>query len=225
MEVLAEMRYEKIHILNGQSMYDFYKKSNFLKEEKMIPFNEAMCYGDASRDLFSDEFIAVRSQVHGVTVEQYKDITLKPLHPLLNNNFTDIALWFDGDMFCQINILTILAWLDQLNHPNPIELHIVGEEFVLLESYTLTAKGYYALYEQVLMDKTMPENISPPLLKKGVELYLNYLNPDGELMMYIKKHKNIPDKELMFKLLEEFTEYGLGDTQYMKLIKSHRNKD
>lgn len=225
MEELTEMRYEKIHILNGQSMYDFYKKTNFLKQEKMIPFNEAMCYGDVSKKLFSDEFIEIRSTVHRVTVEEYKEITLKPLHPLLNNEFTNIALWFDADMFCQINILTLLAWLDQLNHTKPIELHIVGDEFGVLETLTLTSTGYYTLYEQVLIDKTMPENISPTLLKKGIELYLNYLNPNGELMMYIKKHKNIPDKELMVKLLEEFTKYGLGDTQYMELIKSHRNND
>lgn len=212
----------KLNLLNGQSMYGHYKKTNFLKQERMIPFNEAMCTGRTSSDLFSDEFIAIRAKAHQVTAEQYNEITLKPLHPLLTNDFTHIALWFDADMFCQINLLTILAWLDQSNHTNLIEIHIVDEEFVPVESFKLQAKGYYALYKQVLIAKTMPTSISLAPLKKGVELYFYYLNKDSELMMYIEKYKDTPETELLSKLLKNFTEYGLGDTQYMQLIKNSR---
>lgn len=217
-----EMNNGVLHILNGQSMYNYYKKTSFLKQEKMIPFNEAMCYGRVSSDLFSDEFVAIRANVHHVTEEEYKEITLKPLQPLIKGDFTQIELWFDADMFCQLNILTILAWLDQINYKNPIKLHIVGEEFAVLESFTLTAKGFNVLYQQVLIDKIMPTNIGPAPLKKGVALYLTYLNKDSELMMYIEKHKNVAETELMYKLLNEFTEYGLGDIQYMDLIKNSR---
>ncbi|WP_342429902.1 hypothetical protein [Neobacillus sp. FSL H8-0543] len=213
-----------LHILNGQAMYDYYRETHFLEGEMMTPFNEAMCYGNTSNDLFSDEFIELRAKVHHVTPVQYIEHTLKPLQPLLSKNFTHISLWFDADMFCQINLLTLLAWLDRTNHNHPLDLHLVGDKFNLLESFTLEAKGYDALFKQVVIDKTMPSDIYPAILKQGVALYLNYLNEDSDLMRYIQKHQNLTEKELMLALLETYTHLGLGDTQYMEIIKDYRKK-
>lgn len=123
---------------------------------------------------------------------------------------------------CQINILTILAWLDKAEHMDAIELNIVDNQFEPMSQYTLKAKGYYDIYKQVLIDKTMPENIDPEPLKKGIGLYLNYLRKDSDLMQYIRKHRDIPEEELMLALLEKFKDYGLGDTQYFEIIKSQR---
>ncbi len=213
-----------LHILNGQAMYNFFIKTNFLKQELMVPFNEAMCYGNTCNDLFSNEFTEIRAKVHHVTPVQYTEITLKPLQPLFSEKFTHIALWFDADMFCQINILTILAWLDQAEHTDAIDLYIVDDQFEPVGHFTLKTKGYYAIYKQVLIDKAMPKNIYPGPLKKGVELYLNYLNKDSDLMLYIQKHQDVPEEELMLALLKKFKDYGLGDTQYLEIIISHRQK-
>jgi hypothetical protein len=213
-----------LHILNGQYMYNYFKETHFLEQELMVPFNEAMCYGNVCNDLFSNEFIEIRAKVHHVTPEQYSEITLKPLAPLFSGKFTHIALWFDADMFCQINLLVILAWLDQKNHQDSIDIYIVGQRFEPVSHFTLNAKGYYSLYNQVLIHKTMPENIVPNQLKKGVKLYLNYLNEDSDLMMYIQKHQNVPENELVYALLKKFIDYGLGDTQYIEIIKSQRQK-
>ena len=45
-----------LNILNGQAMYNYFKKTDFLEHEIMIPFNEAMCFGDISGELFSQKF-------------------------------------------------------------------------------------------------------------------------------------------------------------------------
>ncbi|MFC4799683.1 hypothetical protein ACFPA1_09965 [Neobacillus sp. GCM10023253] len=216
------IRKRTIHILNGLAMYNFYKKTNFLEQELMVPFNEAMCYGNTSPNLFSKEFIQIRAKVHHVTPKQYTEHTLTPLQPLFCGKFTHISLWFDADMFCQINILTILAWLDKAEHIDAIDLYIVDDQFEPVSQYTLKAKGYYDIYKQVLIDKTMSENINPEPLKKGIGLYLNYLRKDSDLMQYIRKHRDIPEEELMLTLLEKFKDYGLGDTQYFEIIKSQR---
>ena len=71
-----------LHILNGMAMYNFFKKTQFLESELMIPFNEAMCYGNTCDDLFSDEFTEIRAKVHHVIPAQYAEITLNPLQPL-----------------------------------------------------------------------------------------------------------------------------------------------
>jgi len=61
-------------------------------------------------------------------------------------------------------------------------------------------------------------------LKKGVELYLNYLNPDSDLMLFIQKHRDVRENELLYLLLNEFKDYGLGDLQYSEIIKSYLQK-
>ena len=213
-----------LHLLNGQSMYDFFKSTDFLGEELMIPFNEAMCYGDTCSEIFSASFTQLRAKVHHVSSEQYIERTLKPLKPLLYGNFTGISLWFDADMFCQINILTILAWLDQTDYKGAIELHIVGDKFEPKDCFILKAEGYYTMYKKVLIQKEMPKYVFPEPLKNGIELYLNYLQKDSDLIRFIKKHQDISEEELMTKLMVEFQHYGLGDTQYLEIIKSYHGK-
>jgi hypothetical protein len=213
-----------LHILNGQAMYDVFKRTNFLQGEMMIPFNEAMCFGETSEELFTPEFIEKRAKVHHVTPEQYTEITLNPLKPFLSKGFTHLELWFDEDMFCQINILTILAWLDKNGHSKPIDLHIVGDKFESIKKYTLMAAGYYGLYKKVMLHKTLPESIHLVPLRKGVELYLTYLHEDSNLIMYIKKYQNLTEKELVYALIENFKEYGLGDVQYLEIIRKQRSK-
>jgi hypothetical protein len=217
------IRKHTLHILNGQAMFDYFKKTHFLEDEMMVPFNEAMCIGSISDDLFTQEFVEKRAMVHDVTTEKYTEITLKPLDPLFRKDFTHIEMWFEADMFCQINILTILAWLDQQGHKNPINLHIVGDMFEPMERYSLMAEGYDAIFKQVLIHKTMPQSIHPESLKRGIELYSAFLSKESNLMLYIKEHENLSEKELVYALIENFKEYGLGDIQYLKLIRNVRN--
>jgi hypothetical protein len=217
------IREHTLHILNGQAMFDYFKKTHFLIDEIMVPFNEAMCFGCVSDELFTQDFVEKRASVHHVTTEQYTEITLNPLEPLFSKDFTHIELWFDEDMFCQINILTILAWLDKNGHSKPIDLHIVGDKFEPIESYTLLAIGYYELFKQVMIHKTFPDSINLAPLKKGVELYLSYLQEDSDLMTYIKNHQNMSEKELVYYLLVNFKRFGLGDVQYLEIIRAQRS--
>ncbi|NEU31666.1 AraC family transcriptional regulator [bacterium LRH843] len=213
-----------LHILNGMEMYKYFKKNHFLEHELMIPFNEAMCYGNTCDDLFSDEFTEIRANVHHVTTQQYTEITLNPLQPLFYEDFNRIELWFDNDMFCQMNLLTILAWLDRKDYQGAIDLHIVADNFQSVGYFTLQPKGYFALYKRVLIHKKIPQDVHPSPLKKGIELYLNYLNKDSDLMLFIQKHQDVPAKELVHVLIGNFQDLGLGDTQYLEIIKSNRNK-
>jgi hypothetical protein len=73
-----------------------------------------------------------------------------------------------------------------------------------------------------MINKVSPANVELSPLKKGVELYLNYMKQDSDLMLYIHGRQNMPENELLDLLLQTFIEYGLGDTQYAELI--HRNR-
>jgi hypothetical protein len=213
-----------VHILNGTEMYKHFKETQFLEPERMVPFNEAMCYGETCDDLFSDEFIEMRAGVHQVSPAQYAEITMNQLQPFFKENFDRIELWFDEDMFCQMNLLTILAWLDQTEYKGSIELHLVDDHFRPLRSHILEAKGYAQLYKQVMIYKTTPTEVEPISLYKGIHLYLNYLKEDSDLMVYIHKHGDLPAKELVSLLIRNFREYGLGDTQYFEMIRIVRGQ-
>ncbi|KPL60964.1 hypothetical protein [Rossellomorea vietnamensis] len=213
---------QTIHILNGTEMYKHFKETGFLKTEEMIPFNEAMCYGETCEDIFSEEFIGMRARVHHVTPDQYADITLKPLQPLFKGTVEHVSLWFDEDMFCQMNVLTNLAWLEQREYKGTIDLHLVDEQYKPVNEYSLGARGYAALYEQVMIHHERPEAIELKPLNRGIALYLEYLKKDSELILYIQKHRAVPAEKLVLLLFENFREYGLGDTQYFDMIEDCR---
>ncbi|WP_175640647.1 AraC family transcriptional regulator [Metabacillus schmidteae] len=215
------MKTNTLNIVNGQVMYNFFKEKGFLKGENIISFNEAMCYGKTSSSIFSAEFVETRSKVHNVSLDQYKNITIKALQPLLSKNFDKLVLWFDEDMFCQINILTILAWLDQIDYQISVTLVLVDDEFNPIDKQIIHPKGYKGIYKQVLIQKQIPDRTLPHSLQKGIQLYVKYLDYDSDLMMYIHKHGELPEEELLLLLLANFKEYGLGDTQYIELIRAN----
>lgn len=93
----------------------------------------------------------------------------------------------------------------------------------LLKKQTLHPKGYKEIYNQVLIEKQTPGTILPHSLQRGIQLYLQYLNPASELMMYIHEHRDLPEEELVVLLLNKFNEYGLGDAQYIELIRANRS--
>ena len=209
-----------INILNGQSMYDYFEKHKLTEYGQFAPFNEAMCVGNAVEDIFSLEFISCRCAAHHVTLEQYKQVTLEPLQKLFNNNAKCIALWFGDDMFCQINFLTILAYLDEINFSGKTFFNLVRDNAVEIEIFEIDIKGYKKLYNQVIIYRELPNVVLMPVLYNGIILYLEYLHEENEISSYIKNHLNLSEEELIERLFKTFPQYGLGDTQYMDLIRN-----
>jgi hypothetical protein len=183
-----------------------------------------MCVGEASTDIFSSHFIKCRCVAHNVTIEQYNQITLKPLQIFFENQFTHVLLWFDADMFCQINLITILAYLDQINYRSNITFNLVDREFKVVDRFEFAVQGYHEIYKQVIIDRHMPDNIKLSIMKNGISLYLEYLKEENQIISYIKQHEGLQNNILVIDLLKTFPEYGLGDTQYMQLIEVYRNQ-
>lgn len=209
---------QTIHILNGQEMYNHFTNIQLLEREAMLPFNEAMCDGETCSDIFSEQFVRLRANVHEVTTAEYENITMKPLERLWHRQFSRVVLWFDSDMFCQINLLTVLAWLDQVHYAGDAQLHLVDAHFQVIDKFSLNVKGYKALYDEVLINQKPPQHIEPAPLRNGVKLYLKYTEPESDLMSYIAQQQDISKQQLIEYLLKNFKHYGLGDIQYAKLI-------
>jgi hypothetical protein len=207
-----------LNILNGQAMQDYFKKNKLDKNGIYEPFNEAMCVGQVTTDIFSNEFKKYRCEAHKVTIEQYHDLVIIPLQQLFKNEFSQLVLWFDDDMFCQINLLTLLAYMDQINYRKKVTFNLVDRVFQVVDHFELEVQGYYEIYKQVMIKRCIPGDINLTLMKNGVKFYLEYLKEENEITKYIKEHAEVQREVLVIQLLETFLQYGLGDTQYIQLI-------
>lgn len=103
------------HLFNGQHLYDLFKATLSLNYSKEAPFNEAICVHPTSPNIFDNEFIQVRARGHQTEAQLYKKKVVLPLSDLESDKIEKIYLWFGEDLFCQINVLTVLAYLEQVD--------------------------------------------------------------------------------------------------------------
>ena len=190
------------------------RKKGAARRGRLVSFNEAMCAGEVTENIFSAAFIEKRCKAHKAAVPEYNEKIIGLLDALTDVGISKIVLWFDFDMFCQINLLTVLAYLDQIFFSGDIVLKLVNTNFEKEKEYQINIHGYYELYKSVMIQKSMPANIIIPELEKGVRLYLNYIKPNNEIIQYIKEHRDVQPADLT----GVFPQYGLGDIQYNELI-------
>lgn len=134
-----------LHVLNGFHMLKRFKDNNLIKENQTyVPFNEAMCWGEADTKIFSDSFIEKRVKSLKTTEVEYRRIVLESLKPLFKEKFDSIVLWFGDDMFCQINLITILAYLEQSGYKGDVLFCMVLERIddILPDAFKIDVEGY-----------------------------------------------------------------------------------
>ncbi|MFC4808088.1 helix-turn-helix transcriptional regulator [Paenibacillus sp. GCM10023250] len=207
-----------LNILNGQMMYEQFQRHQLMEKSDYVPFNEAMCSHETTAPIFSEEFIRLRASGHQVPLEEYRKITVAPLKPLFENRYKCIVLWFGDDMFCQINLLTVLAYLEQRGYDGKVYFHMVKESTYDVEETEIRLEGYSDIYRQVLLHHRFPETPLMPVMYQGIRLFLEYVKEDNEITAFIKKHVGKPREELLQRLFHLFPHYGLGDLQYIRLI-------
>ncbi|NOU67508.1 helix-turn-helix domain-containing protein [Paenibacillus sp. LMG 31461] len=209
-----------LNILNGQMMYEEFHNHQLMEKSDYVPFNEAMCSNETTYPIFSDEFNKIRASGHQVTLHDYERITLTPLKPLMEKQYQCMVLWFGDDMFCQMNMLTLLAHLEQEGYEGKVYFHMVKELTYDVEETDILLGGYKEIYEQVLIHHRLPEANLMPVMYQGISLYLEYLKDDNEITAFIRKNLGKPQDELLQQLFRLFPHYGLGDLQYIKMIKA-----
>ncbi|MBU5593347.1 AraC family transcriptional regulator [Clostridium sp. MSJ-4] len=225
-EQVSEKTEAKIlHILNGNCMMQDFEKNGRINEKfTYIPFNEAMCWGQADEEIFSTSFIEKRVKSLNTTMEDYKRIVLTPLEPLFKDKFHIIVLWFGDDMFCQINMLTVLAFLDQCNFDGDVLFCMALEstDEMLSDAYEISVENSLEKYKSIVCNNKMPSQKLLPVMYQAVSLYLNYRSKTSEINRYIMQNINKETDKLIVDLLKTFPQYGLGDLQYEMLINQLR---
>ena len=208
-----------LNITNGDAFNRYYL-SKF--DGEAIPFREAMMDGEGSPEIFSSNFISLRSSSLGISEEEYRANMLVP-DALMNNKYDEIALWFGKDTFCQMNLLTLLAYLEQIAYGGKVILNYIDDEtFEVVEADINIELGFYNdIYEKIILGKQRADNLGV-LSRKAIDLYFDYHSKNGVLSKIVSENLNREENELIALLLESSREYGLSDIQAKKIIE--RNK-
>lgn len=108
------MKSKTLHITNGDSTTNYLKKLNIQGE--FITWREMLCEGKTTIDVGSERFWKNRflylKSSYKVTKQKFINYTLKEYRNLCNKKQLDeIVLWFENDLFCQINMIAVISWL------------------------------------------------------------------------------------------------------------------
>jgi len=207
-----------LNILNGQVMYEEFKTKKLMGNSDYAPFNEAMCVNAATKQVFDNEFIKTRAAGHQETVENYIKKVIRPLDNLFTKDYKCIVLWFGEDMFCQMNLLTLLAYLEQSQYKGKVFLNSFREDEFIVNQMELKLGIYHSVYNEVLINHTKPSNELVPVLYQAIDLFLEMQSENNAVTKYILKNKHMSTPELLKRLFEIFPTVGYGDLQYIELI-------
>ncbi|MCB0280620.1 MAG: hypothetical protein KDD94_14015 [Calditrichaeota bacterium] len=105
-----------LHILNGDGTYYGFKDSG-IKDDFTV-WREALALGPVVTNINSDQFRKMRSEFLSVLSEEDIDynhvIAVDNFSKSKNGQFDKFVLWFEFDLFCQINMIAVL-WLIRQN--------------------------------------------------------------------------------------------------------------
>lgn len=124
------MKTSILHITNGDSTTSYLKKLNV--QGDFITWREMLCEGKTTVDVGSESFWKSRfdflKQSYKITKRQFIDLTLKEYRNLCNHKSQEeIVLWFEHDLFCQINMIAVISWLKRYRKGRKISLVCSGE--------------------------------------------------------------------------------------------------
>ncbi|EJQ94998.1 MULTISPECIES: helix-turn-helix transcriptional regulator [Bacillus cereus group] len=207
-----------LNILNGQFMYEEFKNEKLMGESDYAPFNEAMCVNATTEQVFDEEFIKTRAEGHNNSTENYIKKVIHPLEGLFKSEYKCIVLWFGEDMFCQMNLLTLLSYLEQSDYEGKVYLNSFREDEFKVSQTELKLGNYCSVYKEVLVNHEKPSVELLPVLYQAINLYLDMLKEENAVVKFISKNKDLPTKELLKKLFHLFPTIGYGDSQYIELI-------
>lgn len=121
----------QLHITNGDSFTQRLKSLPFKGE--IITWREMLCEGRTETNVGSESFWKTRFEFlhknYNVSKSYFIEKTLKEYRSLCNHKQQDeIILWFEYDLFCQINMIAVLSWLKTHRRDAQISLVCSGNE-------------------------------------------------------------------------------------------------
>ncbi|MFI2743219.1 DUF1835 domain-containing protein [Zhouia sp. PK063] len=122
---------KQLHITNGDSFTAVLQKLPI--EGEIITWREMLCEGKTTSDVGSESFWRIRfdylNKLYKVSKSTFIDATLKEYRSLCNHKVEEeIILWFEYDVFCQINMIAVISWLKKHRPYATVHLVCSGKE-------------------------------------------------------------------------------------------------
>ena len=114
-----------LHITNGDDISN--KFLNLDLSGDVITWREMLCEGPISIDVGDEEFVLLRKnflkEKYRISEEKYQDDFLAELVKLAAiNNYDEVVLWFEFDLFSHMNMLALISFLLQNKKTGPFSL-------------------------------------------------------------------------------------------------------
>lgn len=208
----------RINIVSGDAMAEYGDKLGF---KNCTVFSEAMIDGMVKDTVpFSQSFINERAKFHGTHPDKYRKKCAQQLLKMRAGD--EVHVYFGEDLFCQLNLITVLAYLERIGIPK-VTYHVVFEdemeETALIEN--LETAGFSEIYKSVLINHTSA-TVPLEIMEKGIMLYLDYLDEGGKLASFIRSNETDSVLQLTVKIIKQLPEYGLGTEQCAYVINKYR---
>ena len=212
-----------LHITSGDASQAAFLSAH--PDACAIPFREAMMDGDVpDAPPFSEEFICARARHHGVTAEDYRAhmadvLALRDCH----TRYDSLSLYFGRDAFCQMNLLTLLAYLEEIGYTGTITFTPIDDETqAAIGAPTTVALGAYrARYREILCLHQAPKDLGV-IGGDAVGLCFDLLSDEGLLARTVRAHPEEEETALVIRLLVISADYGLSDGMARALIAKYR---
>lgn len=123
---------EILHILNGDSTRMLLEASGLEGDHCVWP--EVMSDGPTVLEVGSESFWNTRKQYMTGAFDVSEEAYMEKAHGAFEimqefRNYDEAVLWFEYDLFCQINLLTVMRWLKSQDHGDTkVSLICVGHE-------------------------------------------------------------------------------------------------
>lgn len=118
---------KQLHITNGSALTGYLNDSGYKGD--ILTWHEMLCEGPTRVDLQSEDFFKARATFFSETYNVYLDIdAFKKEISRLNTpeNYSEIVLWFEYDLFCHINLIAVISLIRQKKIKLPISLVCSG---------------------------------------------------------------------------------------------------
>lgn len=243
------------HILNGDALKSQFPES--IKGERIV-MRECLVDGDVQGKTF-DEFFNTRAKfiqnTYSDSDSEYKDNVLPEFQKMKSiNAASDVNLWFEDDLFCQVNFWFIVHYLNALSisefniyliRPEVhnqygfggltsnelIEIFSNRKKLKDIESISKLWKAFQVGELQDLKSISLKLSENYPFIQDAVHAHLERLpscnNPGRPKNSLVKIMEDLGTKEFG-PVFQEFSQresiYGFGDVQVRRLYNEVLNK-
>lgn len=119
-----------LHITNGSVLTKYLNELNI--EGEKLTWQEMLCEGPTVEQVYSDEFLELRktffSDFYDIELN-FSEINLELDKLNHTENYSEIVLWFEYDLFCHINMVAVINLIQQKKINLPLHLVCSGRVF------------------------------------------------------------------------------------------------